>query len=98
MDRIQAEPACQNESTLRSAWLDGYEKAKPCWLPASNERNIREAEYVAACLKCGIKERCDQNLSHNMSPLLDALFRSGNPDFTLPVMDETGLVFACDRR
>jgi hypothetical protein len=39
---------------------------KACAAPSREEEDIRAAEFIAACQKCGLKERCEKNKQQNL--------------------------------
>jgi hypothetical protein len=43
------------------AWTAVLERARLCAYDSEHELDIRRAEYVAACRKCGVEERCTTN-------------------------------------
>jgi hypothetical protein len=97
----EKEPSCKEEKRLRGLWLKQFEPAKRCYQPAANELEIRKAEFMAACQKCAVKERCEENLKHNLTVIDRRFIAERNPEKLAPEARQKAAdeqqIYACQK-
>jgi hypothetical protein len=92
--------ACKDEDRYLHLWLEAQKLALPCCATESKELEIRKIEYLAACAKCGVKERCEKNLDHNMVSTAAVLAKypeMKTPELEKQIREDNNLVFACEK-
>jgi len=63
---LRARPCYGEETRLGRLWIAKLDEAKRCTERDGEEFEIRKAEYLAACQRCAIKERCEKTLEHDL--------------------------------
>lgn len=93
--------ACRDQSRLREAHTKKYEDTMRCASAEQEEARLRDLEFLAACQKCALKERCENNVQLNEKLLGTASWvrdlRISPKTNAPPDARPTAPVFACEK-